>query len=220
MRPFSNIKNRSAMTILEVVIAVIILSFISVAVFQFVRSNLRAMSISAEDVNERLGMERLLDLVQEEFYALPGRGQSTLLSKSLKLGGKELDTVEWRSKGGPGLLTTAAKGEYQARLRIKPVKRDSNQQEIGIERELVMQDSALGLVAGSGTQKPDWIPLIQNAHSMKIWFFDPRLNTEVPDWTDPASRPSYMRISIMRVDDEVPMEAVIAIPAAIATQQQ
>ena len=109
---------------------------------------------------------------------------------------------------------------YQARLRIKPVKRDSNKQEIGIERELVMQDSALGLVAGAGTQKPDWIPLIQNAHSMKIRFFDPRLNTEVADWTDPASRPSYMRISIMREDDLVPMEAVIAIPAAIATQQQ
>ncbi len=222
MRPAHSIKNeaRSGMTILEVVLAVVVLSMISMAVFQFVRSNIKAIALSSEDVNDRLAVERLTELVQEEFFSFPGRGQSTLMSKSVKLGGRDVDTVEWRSKGGPGLMTTAAKGEYIVRLRIKPVQRDSTRYEIGVEREMSMQETDLGLVASTGTSKPDWIPLIPNAQSLKCRFFDPRLNTEVSDWTDPGSRPSYMRLSVMRVDDVVPIEAVIAIPAAIATQQQ
>ena len=208
------------MTILEVVLAVVVLSFISVAVFQFVRSNIRAISISTQDVNERLAVERLVELVQEEFYNIPARGQATLLSKAVKVGGRDVDVVEWRSKGGPGLMTTAAKGEYQVRLRIKPVQRDSAKYEIGVEREMVMQETALGLVAGAGTSKPDWIPLIPDAYSLRCRFFDPRLNTEVESWPDATTRPSYMRLSIMREGDLVPCEAVIANPGGIATQQQ
>lgn len=208
------------MTILEVVIAVVILSMISIAVFQFVRSNLKAISMSTKDVNDRLAVERLVELVQEEFYNIPARGQATLMSKAVKVSGRDVDVVEWRSKGGPGLMTTAAKGEYQVRLRIKPVQRDSSKYEIGIEREMVMQETALGLVAGAGTSKPDWVMLIPEALSLKCRFFDPRLNTEVESWTDPASRPSYMRLSIMREGDVVPFEAVIANPGGIATQQQ
>lgn len=208
------------MTILEVVIAVVILSMISIAVFQFVRSNLKAISISTKDVNERLAVERLVELVQEEFYNIPARGQATLTSKAVKVGGRDVDFVEWRSKGGPGLMTTAAKGEYLVRLRIKPVQRDSSKYEIGIEREMVMQETALGLVAGSGTSKPDWVTLIPDAQSLKCRFFDPALNTEVEGWSDAARRPSYMRLSIMREGDVVPFEAVIANPGGIATQQQ
>ena len=212
--------SHSAMTILEVVLAVAVLAMISIAVFQFVRSNLKAVSISTQDVNDRLAVERLMELVQEEFYNIPARGQATLLSKAVRLGGRDVDVVEWRSKGGPGLMTTAAKGEYQVRLRIKPVQRDSSKYEIGVERELVMQDTALGLVAGAGTSKPDWIPLIPDAYSLRCRFFDARLNTEVENWTDPSTRPSYMRLSIMRDGDLVPFEAVVANPGAIATQQQ
>jgi type II secretory pathway component PulJ len=208
------------MTILEVVLAVAILSMISVALFQFVRSTLKAIALSSEDVNNRLAVERLVDLVQEELYALPARGQSTLLGKAVKLSGRDVDTLEWRSKGGPGLMTTAAKGEYQVRLRIKPIARDSSHYEIGVEREQVIEETDGGLVAAAGTAKPDWIPLIPDAKSMRVRFFDPRLNTEVDQWNDPAARPSYVRLSIAREDDEVPLEAVVGIPSAIATQQQ
>ena len=208
------------MTILEVVLAVAILSMISVTVFQFVRSNIQAISISSEEINNQLAVERMTEMVQEEFFSFPGRGQSTLLSKAVRLSGRDVDSVEWRSKGGPGLMTTAAKGEYIARLRIKPLKDNAAKYEIGIEREIAMQETALGLVASLGVSKPDWIPLIPNAQSLRLRFFDPRVNTEVDSWTDTASRPSYMRLSVMREGDLVPLEAVIGIPSAIATQQQ
>lgn len=208
------------MTLLEVVLAVAVLTMISLAVFQFVKANVSAIKTTSEDINEQMALERLVELVQEEFYNLPGSGQSTLLSKAVRVSNRDLDTVEWRSKGGPGLLTTAAKGEYQARLRMKPLATNSSQYEIGIERELVMQETALGLVAGAGTSKPSWVVLIPNAQSFRCRFFDPRLNTEVENWSDPSARPSFMRLSIMRVGDTVPMIAVVGIPAAIATQTQ
>jgi type II secretory pathway pseudopilin PulG len=210
----------TAMTLLEVVLAVAILSMVSLAVFQFVKSNIQAIATTSADINEEVALERLVELLQEEFYNLPTSGQSSLISKAVKLSGRDVDLVEWRSKGGPGLLTTAAKGEYIARLRIKPLKEDSRRYEIGIEREMVVQETALGLVAGAGTSKPDWIPLIANAQSLRCRFFDPRLNTEVENWADPSARPSFMRIAMMREGDSVPMEAVVGIPAAIATQTQ
>lgn len=214
------IESRAAMTLLEVVLAVAVLSMISLAVFSFVKANVNAIKTTSLDIDDEVSRERLVELVQEEFYNLPTTGQSTLLSKAVKVSGRDLDTVEWRSKGGPGLLTTAAKGEYQARLRIKPLKNNNSKYEIGIERELVMQETALGLVAGAGTSKPDWVVLIPAAQSMRCRFFDPRLNTEVENWSDPSARPSYMRLSIMREGDTVPMEAVVGIPAAIAAQTQ
>jgi type II secretory pathway pseudopilin PulG len=220
MRPLFARTKETAMTILEVILAVLVLSMISVAVFQFVRSNLKAISLSSEDINNRLAMERLTEVVQEEFFSFPGRGTSTLVSKAVKVGGRDVDSVEWRSKGGPGLMTTAAKGEYIVRLRIKPVQRDSSKYEIGVEREQVSQETELGLVASTGTSKPDWIPLIPDAYALKLRFFDPRLNTEVAGWTDPGARPSFMRMTITRAADEEPVDAVISIPAAIATQQQ
>lgn len=208
------------MTLLEVVLAVAVLSMISLAVFSFVKSNVSAIKATSLDIDDEIARERLVEMVQEEFYNLPASGQSNLISKAIKVSGRDLDSVEWRSKGGPGLLTTAAKGEYLARLRIKPLKDNPSKYEIGVERELVMQETALGLVAGAGTSKPDWIVLIPHATSMRCRFFDPRLNTEVENWLDPSMRPSFMRLSIMREGDILPMEAVVGIPAAIATQTQ
>ena len=210
-------EHQKAMTLLEVVLAVAVLSMISLAVFQFVKATITAIKTTSDDVNNEVALERLVELVQEEFYNLPSTGQSTLLSKAYNVSGRDQDAVEWRSKGGPGLLTTAAKGEYQVRLRMKP---KGAQYEIGMERELVMQETALGLVAGAGTSKPDWVVLIPAAQSFRCRFFDPRLNTEVPNWSDPSARPSFMRLSIMREGDTVPLEAVVGIPAAIATQTQ
>jgi hypothetical protein len=242
MRPLFSRTKETAMTILEVILAVLVLAMISVAVFQFVRSNLKAISLSSQDINDRLALERLTEVVQEEFFSFPGRGQSTLLSKAVKVGGRDVDSVEWRTKGGPGMMTTAAKGEYVVRLRIRPVERDSSKYEIGFEREQVMPDAftspqtsslnvsdnsgqtnlTVGSASSSGkaSGKPDWIPLIPDAYAMKVRFFDPRLNTEVAGWTDPSARPSFMRMTITRSADEEPLDAVISIPAAIASQQQ
>ncbi len=237
IRPLFSRTKTNALTILEVMLAVLVLSMIAVAVFQFVRSNLKAISLSSEDINNRLALERLTEVVQEEFFSFPGRGQSTLLSKAVKVGGRDVDSVEWRSKGGPGMMTTAAKGEFVVRLRIRPVERDSSRYEIGFEREQVMSDAILASFrspvsppefvpgdsisrSGKPSGKPDWIPLIPDAYALKVRFYDPRLTTEVAGWTDPGARPSYMRLTITRSADEEPLDAVISIPAAIATQQQ
>ena len=110
---------RRGFTLLEVIIAVMVLALTSLGIFRFVQSNLRAVSYSVEDTEQQLSVERLVGLVQEEFFNLPARGQATLLGESLKLNGTDFDSIEWRSRGGPGLMTTAASGEYQVKLRIQ-----------------------------------------------------------------------------------------------------
>ena len=68
-------------TLLEVVLAVMILGLTSIGIFKFVQSNLRAIQYSVEDAEESISIDRLVSLVQEELYAIPARGTNgTLLS--------------------------------------------------------------------------------------------------------------------------------------------
>ena len=102
---------RSGFTLLEVILAVIILSSIAFSIFKIVQSNLHAIQSSVQDTEEQLDVERLASLVQEELCSIVPKSQSSLLGEGLKLGGTNLDSIEWRSRGGPGLMTTAASGE-------------------------------------------------------------------------------------------------------------
>ncbi|MEQ1851361.1 MAG: prepilin-type N-terminal cleavage/methylation domain-containing protein, partial [Chthoniobacteraceae bacterium] len=103
-------RGRGGFTLLEVMIATLILSLTAVGMFRFVQSTIRAVSYSVEDTEEQLSVDRLAALVQEELHALPFRGQLTLQGEGVKLNGTDFDSMEWRSRGGPGLMTTAASG--------------------------------------------------------------------------------------------------------------
>ena len=125
---------RGGFTLLEVMLAVAIIGFTTVGIFRFVQSTVRAVAVSVEDTEEQLRVDRLVALVQEEFYSLPARGQTNIQGESIKLNGADFDSIEWRSRGGPGLMTTAVSGEYRVKLRIQPVEKNSNKYEIGYWR--------------------------------------------------------------------------------------
>jgi prepilin-type N-terminal cleavage/methylation domain-containing protein len=209
---------RRGFTLLEVVLAVMILGMTALAIHQFVRGTLRALSYSVEDTEEQLAVERLVQLVQEGLYGISPRGQATLLGDNLKLNNRNLDSMEWRSRGGAGLMTTAATGEYRVQLRIMPLKNQSSKYEIGLWRRPALLDTAGGLVAGGSDKDADWVPLLQNVDGMMIRYWDARLNQPVDKWVDQAARPSFVMLSIWRGGDPMPYEAVLTVPAALSQQ--
>jgi hypothetical protein len=197
-------------------LAVAILSLTTLGIFRFVQSTVRAVSSSVEDTEEQLAVERLVSLVQEEFYSLPARlsGQTNIQGESIKLNGMDFDSLEWRSRGGAGLMTTAATGEYRVKLRIQPVEKNSNKYEIGFWRRPALLDTAGGLVAGGNDSDATWVPLLQRAASMRLRYWDSRLGQLLDSWRDPTVRPAFVIMSVLLEGEVNAYEAVLRIPVS------
>lgn len=195
-------------------LAVAIIGFTTVGIFRFVQSTVRAVAVSVEDTEEQLRVDRLVALVQEEFYSLPARGQTNIQGESIKLNGADFDSIEWRSRGGPGLMTTAVSGEYRVKLRIQPVEKNSNKYEIGYWRRPALLETDGGLVAGGSDKDATWVPLLQRVSAMRIRYWDSRLGQLLDSWRDPTARPAFVILSITREGDDVPYEAVLRIPVS------
>ena len=206
--------SRAGFTLLEVMLAVAIMAVTTLGIFRFVQSTVRAVAASVEDTEEQLSVERLVALVQEEFYSLPVRGQTNIQGESIKLNGADFDSIEWRSRGGAGLMTTAATGEYRVKLRIQPVEKNSNKYEIGFWRRPALLDTAGGLVAGGSDNDATWVPLMQRVAALRLRYWDARLGQLLDSWRDPTVRPSFVIMSITREGDETPYEAVLRIPVS------
>ena len=212
--PPSHRTGRGGFTLLEVMLAVAIIGFTTIGIFRFVQSTVRNVAVSVEDTEEQLAIERLVALVQEQFYSLPARGQTNIQGESIKLNGADFDSIEWRSRGGPGLMTTAATGEYRVKLRIQPVEKNSKKYEIGLWRRPALLETNGGLVAGGSDDDATWVPLLQRVTAMRLRYWDSRLGQLLDSWRDPTARPSFIIMSITREGDEVPYEAVLRIPVS------
>ena len=194
---------RSAFTLLEITLAVMILAMMSLAIYRFVQSNLTALRISAEvnAIDARYsGFESLL---ANQWQNLPA-GVGALVGEPFKLNDKPRDEITWVCSAGPGLLTRYATGEYRVSLRLRPVAKDANAMEIGLARRPKTDEI-------NAAPQESWIPLLPNVRSMQIRYFDPRLNSWVERWTDTVTLPRLVKVAIERTDSPAPWEAIIAL---------
>ena len=205
---------RNGFTLIEVMLAVAILALTTLGIFRFVQSTVRAVASSVEDTEEQLQIERIVALVQEEFYSLPAKGQTNIQGESLRLNGADFDSIEWRSRGGPGLMTTAATGEYRVKLRIQPIEKNSNKYEIGFWRRPALLETSGGLVAGGSDKDATWVPLMQHVAALRLRYWDSRLGQLLDAWTDPTVKPSFVIMSITLEGEDTPHEAVLRIPVS------
>ena len=209
---------RGGFTLLEVMLAVAIMALTTIGIFRFVQSTVRAVSASVDDTEERLAVERLVALVQEEFYGLPVRGQTNIQGEAIKLNGVDFDSIEWRSRGGPGLMTTAATGEYRVKLRIQPVEKNSNKYEIGYWRRPALLETSGGLVAGGSDKDATWVPLMQRVAALRLRYWDSRLGQLLDSWRDATVKPAFVIMSVTLEGEVTPYEAVLRIPVSQVQQ--
>jgi general secretion pathway protein J len=216
--PTVKFSTRSGFTLLEVMLAVAIMALTTLGIFRFVQSTVRAVAASVDDTEEQLAVERLVALVQEEFYNLPVRGQTNIQGEGTRLNGVDFDSIEWRSRGGPGLMTTAATGEYRVKFRIQPVEKNSTKYEIGYWRRPALIETSGGLVEGGSDKDATWVPLMQHVAALRLRYWDSRLGQLLDSWRDPTVRPSFVIMSVTLEGEITPYEAVLRIPISAVSQ--
>jgi prepilin-type N-terminal cleavage/methylation domain-containing protein len=216
--------NRRGFTLLEVMIATLVIALMTFGLYRFILSNLNAMQVSTELHDERQSLQGLVRFLQVQLAELPLKRQGALSGAPFKFNNLSSDEMTWVCGAGHGMMTDAAEQNYKVTLALQPEKQGSKVLELGLRREPAGDETEQRLDAdfftrGSGNQRYNWIPLIRGVAAIKIRYFDARLNAMVDRWNDPNARPSIVSFAIWRDMDGLPFEAVLEVPSARLQQQ-
>jgi prepilin-type N-terminal cleavage/methylation domain-containing protein len=192
---------RDAFTLLEILLAMAILSLMALAIYRFVATNLTVVRVTAEENLTEAHYSGLLNLLTAQWQGLPN---GALAGEPFKFNDQPRDEITWICGSGPGLLTRYAAGEFTVKMRLKRMNESSDRMQIGFTRKPVVT------IEGS-TEGETWIPLLDDVRSLQIRYFDTRLNAWVEKWTDTQTMPRLVRLVIGRMDRPIPWEAVIAL---------
>src|SRR5438552_4005928 len=110
-----------AFTLLEVIIATMIIAMLALTLYRFLASNLAAIRISTELTDERDAVQAVVRLIESQLNDLPTRQPAALSGQPFKFRNLSNDEITWRCGAGPGLMTTAAAGEFRVTLTVQPV---------------------------------------------------------------------------------------------------
>ena len=214
-------RRRLGFTLLEVLIATLIISLLAFTLFRFVSTHLLAMQTMTEIGAERETVQAVVRLIETQLADLPRRQNGVILGNPLKVHDLPSDELIWRARAGQGVLSAAAPGEYRVTLTVQPVEGVGNEYELGIRREPVTTEARNNLDffgRGSGQSKYNWVSLIRPMEGFEVRYFDPRLNAWLDRWTDQTARPSLVKVRLWRRASEPPVEAIIAVPSGRISQ--
>jgi prepilin-type N-terminal cleavage/methylation domain-containing protein len=183
-------KHSFGFTLLEVILAAAIMGLMSLAIFRFVQTNITVLRISAMESIEDARYTGLLELLTSQWQDLP-TGVGALAGDTYKFNDRSRDEIVWACGAGPGLLTRYAGGEFTVRMRLRPMKEGSDRLQLGCYRK------PRGEAEGND-EKETWVPLIDDVGSLRIRYFDTRLNAWVERWTDTGTLPRLIELIIQR----------------------
>ena len=195
--------NRRAFTLLEVMIGVAVIALITISLYRFVASTLLAIRVTTAANDDRHSLVALVKAVEAELQDLPPKQNGVIQGVPHKFDNLQADELQWYCKGGNGLFTKAAEGEWYSTLTVRRDK-TTRELEIGIRRRPI-------------DAKPtdfDWLPLLKRVNALEVKYFDRRLNAWIERWNAQDARPALVRLRIWRDANDPPYEAVIAIPSA------
>ncbi len=210
-------KSHRAFTLLEVIIATMIIGMVALTLYRFVSANLTAIRVSSELTDERDAVQAVIRLLEMQLNELPLREEEALTGQPFKFQNLSNDEITWKCTAGAGLLTTAANGEFRVTLTVQPVSERSRETELGLRRRFIDPLEAVEATAptrGRGTDAYHWLPLIRPMAALEVRYFDRQTNAWQDAWKDPNRRPELVRVRLWKRADEAPVEAVLAVPAA------
>ena len=210
-------KTAHGFTLLEVMLATMIVALLTSVLFRFVSTNLQAMHDTTEIQDERESVQAVVRFLQTQLADLPRRENSALLGNPFKIHEFSNDEIIWRAHAGQGVLTAAAPGEFRVTLTVQPVESKSDVLELGLRREPITPEARADVdffARGSGQSKYNWVSLVRPMVGFEVRYFDPRLNAWLDRWTDQTVRPQLVRVRLWKNADDAPVEAILPVPSA------
>ncbi len=212
-----SVAERRGFTLIEVMIATLILAMLVFALYRFISTTLRALDATTQMSEERQSIEALTRLVQSQLNELPARGSGVLLGKANQFKDLPSDEMTWLCHAGQGVMTGAAPGEYRVTLAVQPAKDDTRELELGLRREIATADAKSQIdffTRGGGVAKYNWLPLIRPIAALEIRYWDARTNSIIKQWNDLNARPSFVHLKIWKRADDPPYDVILPVPAA------
>ena len=192
-------------TLLEIMVGVGVLGMLLISMYQLVGTQLLALQTTRETQVESVAMQGLVRYVQGVLAGLPLRQNDVLRGVHHVYGMVPADELQWISRPGMGLLTSAAADDdYALTLTIQPRTSTSRRQDLGIRRRLVTEpDSSY-----------EWITLLPDTVALEFAYFHPSLGLWQEKWEDTNTRPTLVRMKVWRREGEEPFEIVLPVPSA------
>src|SRR5689334_1629870 len=113
---------RGGFTLIEVMVATLVLALLVFSLYRFISATLRALDASTRLSEERQSVAALTRFVQAQLNDLPVRGSGVLLGKANQFHDLAADEMTWLCRAGQGVMTGAAPGEYRVTLTVQPAK--------------------------------------------------------------------------------------------------
>ena len=210
-------KTARGFTLLEVMLATMIVALLTSVLFRFVSTNLQAMKDTTDIQDERESVQAVVRFLQTQLADLPRRENSALLGNPFKIHEFSNDEIIWRAHAGQGVLTSAAPGEFRVTMTVQPVESKSDELELGLRREPITPEARADVdffARGSGQSKYNWVSLVRPMVGFEVRYFDPRLNAWLDRWTDQTTRPQLVRVRLWKNADDPPVEAILPVPSS------
>ena len=202
MKRFLRTHSRGAFTLIEVMVAVLIVMLLAVSLTRFLTVNLEAISATTADTIEQERTRALLRYVQGELNRLPAKTPGVLSGTANKFRDLSSDELTWVCKPGSGILTTGAIGDFRTTLMLRPQTPTSRVYDLGLRRRPV-----------EGSDKDvNWLPLITDVAAIEIRYL--QLGAWVDRWNNPTARPALIRFRVWKTKGALPVEAVMTLDSA------
>ena len=195
---------RSAFTLLEVMLAVLVLALVSLGIYRFVETTLTAVQVSTASEQERALTSAFAGYLRGQMLALPGTRAGALMGDPHRFNDSPSDELRWITGPGSGLLTRHASGEWIVTMTLKELK--NGEQELGMRRQDI-----------EGKRDAAWLPLFRGVRGLEIRYYQPGRKEWLEKWTDVQSRPTLVRVKLWRDPSPEAYEIVLHIPVMTKT---
>jgi prepilin-type N-terminal cleavage/methylation domain-containing protein len=211
------VDRRQGFTLLEVIIATMIIGMMTVTLYHFISTSLRAINVSSTTSDDREALRAVVRVVELQLRSIAPQQREALQGRPLKFRGLSNDELIWRTTAGAGLMTSAAPGEYRVTLTVQPVGDRSAETELGLRRQFIDPTEAVEaapITRGQGSGKYNWLPLIRPMAAIEVRYFDGARSSWQDTWNDPNRLPSLVSIRLWKDANLPPLEAFINVPSA------
>ena len=176
----------SGYLLVEVLLAIAILSIVVVMVFQIIQTTLRVTSDIDFLQTQQRKVDGICELLRRNFVSMP---QTCLFQTRDHNGSTELIfryapfNFSWMNPGAKfGTVVIASRPQPDGRLALSVLEESGN---------------ALESYVDSGIErKSDWVPLVNDVDRLTWRFYDARAGKWSSDWPDTAVKPNLVEINI------------------------